>query len=128
MPKPRDARHSPQAGDVLSYRGWTIAVADFDTRTSTVLYTRTAPDRAAEGPRTQELSVWRDWSALATVVGGGTEEESCVVFVFGIAGPCTACKKTMGNIVHTVPAKGIFCEGCCPSKKHVRRKAKEKAA
>lgn len=119
-----DPRHDPQPGDRLAYKGWMVTVVGRED--DSVRYTRSLAGGAADGQRTQDIAVWRGWATLATVLEDGRE---CTVMLFGIAGPCTACGRTLGIEVHVAEGAGVRHPECCAARKHGKpRKAKENAA
>lgn len=120
-----DPRYDPQPGDRLRYQNWTVTVLGRGEDAS-VRYTRSLAGSAVDGQRTQDIATWRGWAVLATVLEDGRE---CTVMLFGIAGPCTACGRTLGAEVHVAEGAGVRHPECCAARKHGKaRKAKEKAA
>lgn len=118
----RDPRKDPQAGDSLTFRGWTVSV--MARAGDSVRYTRARRGDPAEGPREQTMAAWLAWASEAKVSERGGD--ACVVTPC-VSGCCTGCRGYLARETHVSDA-GIFCAECCPAKKHVGRKPRGAAA
>lgn len=135
----RDPRQLPEAGDRLEYRGWIVTV--IGRAGSEVSYTRSLGGSPADGQRRQDLATWNAWAVDAKVLravpanGAGAVRSAspagkgeCTVMLFGIAGPCTACGRTLGHEVHIGEGLGVLHPQCCTARRHGKPRGKVAAA
>lgn len=121
----RDPAQDPRAGDVLTFKQWAIHVTQVDS--GNVFYSATHPTEEPRRERSQSLTEWRSWAKDAEVVKVDGRPRECQVFSFGVSGPCTICRKPLGESVH-VSVVGVCHAECCCAVRHVSKKAKKEAA
>lgn len=122
----RSPKTDPQPGDRLRFGAWTISV--IGRNGDCVTYKRSRIDLAPEPQRTQDLSSWCAWASGAHILERGATSGSCLVFRFGVSGPCARCRQQLHDEIHVVADVGALCPSCCDSAVHQETKRKEKAA
>lgn len=108
--KSRRPISDPQAGDIVTYRGWTIEVLEREP--TTVGYKATKKGKPTK-TGAQPLSVWTSWSGSAKVKQSSSDAAECVATA-SVSARCEVGGHSIQGMTHCLGLK-FYCKDHCPS-------------